>query len=329
MPNWQNALLSRLGKPRPPQQSPIEDLRHRYEAITDRFGEAPRDMSVEHAHLGQLRGEWVRVEEAQPHRLLLYLHGGGYISGSPEIYRPLVARLCKAASSTALSLDYRLGPEFPFPAALRDAVDAYRFLINNVVPAKSLAVAGDGAGGGLAFATLMAVRNAGLPMPAACIAMSPWADLALSGWSIMNNASEDSLLAWDLLFMSARHYLKGANPGDPYASPALGNLRDFPPIMVHAGSREVLRDDAGRLGELAAAANVPVSVEVYDGQGHLFQASPFTSEARVSLARFGQFIRSRTPDLGQKPEEKSAAKKAPKISKTESRTEGKPFKRSG
>jgi acetyl esterase/lipase len=142
----------------------------------------------------------------------------------------------------------------------------------------------------------MAIRNGGMPMPAGLIALSPWADLTLSGWSMMQNADKDSTLSWDLLFVSARQYLKGGNPADPYASPIYGNMRDFPPIMVHAGSREILRDDASRLGELAAAANIAVSVEVYDGMEHLFQATDSAPEAKVSLNRIGQFIRARTPE---------------------------------
>jgi acetyl esterase/lipase len=155
----------------------------------------------------------------------------------------------------------------------------------------------------------MAIRNGGMPMPAALVAMSPWADLTLSGWSIMQNAESDSILSWDLLFVSARNYLNGANPADPYASPVFGSMRDFPPIMVHAGSREILRDDASRLGELAAAANVPVSVEVYDGMQHMFQASGSSSEAKVSLNRLGQFIRARTPEAAPRLELTKAAKR--------------------
>jgi acetyl esterase/lipase len=311
MRNWQthlSARLSRLNPSRVDHQTTLEVLRERCRALAD-FGPAPADLIVERAQLGQVKGEWVRVSEDDPQRLLLYLHGGGFISGSPEGHRPLIARLCRAGSAAALSLDYRLAPEFPFPAGLRDAVDAYRFLIGKGYPPESVVLAGDGAGGGLAVATLMAIRNGGMPMPAALVAMSPWADLTLSGWSIMQNAESDSVLSWDLLFVSARHYLKGANPADPYASPVFGSMRDFPPIMVHAGSREILRDDASRLGELAAAANVPVSVEVYDGMQHMFQASGSSSEAKVSLNRLGQFIRARTPEAAPRLELSKSAKR--------------------
>ena len=246
--------------------------------------------------LARSKGEWVRVPESEPQRLLLYFHGGGYISGSPETHRPLVAKLCKATTAAALVVNYRLGPEFPFPAALRDAVDAYRFLIGKEFAANSIVFAGDGSGGGLAFASMIAARNAGLPMPAACVTMSPWVDLTLSGWSVIDNAHADNFLSWELLFASARHYLQKASPADMYASPIYGAFHDLPPIMVHTGSREILRDDASKIGELAAAAAIPVSVEIYDGMHHLFQANPDAPEAKVSLARMGQFVRTHTPN---------------------------------
>jgi epsilon-lactone hydrolase len=308
MANWQRSLptpLSRLMRPRIDHSTPIAELRRYYDSLSAGFGAPPADMVVEGAQLGQIKGQWVSVGETQPQRLIVYFHGGGYVSGSPQSHHALVASLCKAAGAVALMLDYRLAPEFPFPAGLRDAVDGYRFLIGRGFAPESLVVAGDGAGGGLAFAAVMAIRNAQLPMPAACVAMSPWADMTLTGLSMLQNAKNDGLLSWELLFLSARHYLRGASPADPYASPVFGNLRDFPPIMVHAGSQELLRDDASRLGELAAAANVPVSVEIYDGMPHLFQASPAASEAKVSLARLGQFIRSRTTERAQGPKIKS------------------------
>jgi acetyl esterase/lipase len=154
--------------------------------------------------------------------------------------------------------------------------------------------AGDGSGGGLAFAVALAARNAGLTMPAGVVAMSPWADLSLSGWSALTNRDRDTALTWELLFLSARQYLRKANPCDSYASPAFASLRNFPPIMVHAGSMEILRDDASRIGDRAAEAGTSVSVEIYDGMQHVFQADPHVPEARVSLQRLGQFIRQRT-----------------------------------
>ncbi|HEX3674382.1 MAG TPA: alpha/beta hydrolase [Rhizomicrobium sp.] len=289
--------LTRMARPRTAvAETDSEELRRQFDYLSDRFGAIPPDVSFEAGQVGPIKGEWVRIDAASPNRLILYFHGGGYVSGSPETHRPLIARLCQAAGATAFSVSYRRAPEFAFPAGLRDGIDAYRHLIQKKIPAGSIVLAGDGAGGGLAFGCLLAIRNAGLPMPAACVAMSPWADLSLSGWSMLQNARNDAALSWELLFVSARHYLKKTSPSDPYASPVFASFKDFPPIMVHAGSLEVLRDDASRLGERAAEAGVPVSVEIYDGMQHIFQAQAYVPEARVSLQRLGNFIKSKTPD---------------------------------
>jgi acetyl esterase/lipase len=283
MPSWQSTFFtrfSRMAKPHAAEASTdIAELRRQYTYLSDRFGAVPRDAVFEPAALGPVKGEWVRTETSSTRRLILYFHGGGYIAGSPETHRALVAKLAHAAEASAFSAAYRLAPEYAFPAAVRDGIDAYRQLLERGVSPQSIVLGGNGSGGGLAFSVLLAIRNAGLTMPAACVAMSPWADLSLSGWSV---------------FVSARHYLKRANPSDPYASPVFASFKDFPPIMVHAGSLEMLRDDASRLGDRAADAGVPVSVEVYDGMQHVFQVNP-VPEARVSLQRLGQFIRARTP----------------------------------
>ena len=275
-------------------ETEIADLRRQYGQQFDRYGAPPREATFEPAQIGPLKGEWVRCPNSSPNRLILYFHGGGYIAGSPQTHRSLIARLTQASEATAFSLDYRLAPEFAFPAAVRDGIDAYRQITAKGVAPSSIIFAGDGSGGGLAFSVLSAVRNANLPMPAGCAAMSPWADLSLSGWSVQQNALSDQVLNWDLLFVSARHYLRKTNPCDPYASPAFTSFKDFPPIMVHAGSLEILRDDASRLGDRAADAGVSVSVEIYDGMQHVFQANPYVPEAKVSLGRFANFIRQRT-----------------------------------
>jgi acetyl esterase/lipase len=300
MPSWQSTIFSRmtrLSRPRATaSETDIEELRRQFTYLTGRFAAVPKDAVFEAGQLGPVKGEWVRVNGAAPHRVILYFHGGGYISGAAENYRALVARLCAASAANAFSVNYRLAPDFAFPAGLRDGIDAYRHLLQHGIAASQVVLAGDGAGGGLVFACLLAIRNAGLAMPAGVVAMSPWADMSLSGWSMLQNAKKDAALSWDLLFMSARHYLKKQSPADPYASPIYAPFRDFPPIMVHAGSNEILRDDASRIGDRAAEAGVPVSVEIYDGMQHVFQASAYLPEAKVSLQRLGQFIRQRIPD---------------------------------
>jgi len=271
----------------------IDELRQRHAATFRGFAPPPADAQFQPGQIGPIKGEWVTVQRSSESRMLLYFHGGGFIAGSPETHRGLVARLCDAGFARAFSVAYRLAPEYLFPAGLRDSVDAYRALLQRGVEPSSIILAGDAAGGGIAFAALLAIRNGDLPMPAGCIAMSPWVDLTLGGTSILSNAKGDAALSWDLLFLTARQYVKKQNPADPYASPVYASFRDFPPLMVHAGSAEILRDDASRIGDKAAEANVPVSVEIYDHMPHLFQAGAETQEAKVSLQRLGQFIRHR------------------------------------
>jgi len=274
--------------------SDIEELRVQFAQLFVRFGSAPSEMSFEAAQLGPVAGEWERPARAHPGRMILYFHGGGFVAGSPETHRGLAGRLAQAGEADLFSVGYRLAPEYFFPAPVRDGIDAYRALLAQGADPRQIVLAGDGSGGGLAFAVALAIRNAGLAMPAAIAAMSPWADLSLSGWSLLTNQKSDNWLNWSLLFQCARHYLRKANPADAYASPVFANLKDFPPVMVHAGSAEILRDDASKLGDRAAEAQTPMSVEIYDGMGHLFQTERESNEAKVSLSRLGQFIRNKT-----------------------------------
>jgi monoterpene epsilon-lactone hydrolase len=277
-----------------PPLGEIEALRVRHEALFARLGNLPADIVCEAGQVGPIRGEWLRPPDAAPGRTLLYFHGGGFVAGSPQSHRGLVARLARAGEASVFSVAYRLAPDCVFPAPVRDGVDCYRALLAAGVSPAGIVLAGDGAGGGLAFAVALGIRNAGLAMPAALAALSPWADLSLSGWSMVRNRARDQRLDWDMLFASARQYLKKSNPCDPYASPAFASFRGFPPIMVHAGSAEILRDDASRLGDRAAESDIPVSVEIYDGMQHLFQGDAGLREAKASLGRLGQFIRTRT-----------------------------------
>lgn len=281
---------------RPPSSLPsdIEQLRAHFAALFARFGDPPPGLEFTPGQLGPIPGEWTRHAKSQPGRVVLYFHGGGYVAGSPQSHRALIGRLAEAGEAEVFAVRYRLAPECIYPAAVRDGIDAYRGLLATGQDPSSIIVAGDGSGGGLAFAVTLAIRNAGLPMPAGLIAMSPWADLSLSGWSMLQNQKSDPALHWEILFQCARHYLRKSNPSDAYCSPAFANLKEFPPVMVHAGAAEILRDDASKLGDRAADAQTPVSVEIYDGMGHLFQADLKSNEAKVSLARLGQFIRGKT-----------------------------------
>ena len=287
---WSRSLTT------PKAPASIEDVRARYDAQFARFGAAPASLDVTPGQLGPIGGEWLRVPGGDPARAILYFHGGGFVTGSPETHRPLIGKLVEASGVAAFSVAYRLAPASFFPAPVRDGIDAYRALIAKV-PASSIILAGDEAGGGLAFGVALAVRNAGLEMPGGVVALSPWADLSLSGLSVLGNRGSDTVLEWESLFLCARSYLRKSNPSDAYASPAWAALSGFPPVMVHAGATEILRDDASKLGDRAADANVAVSVEIYDGMGHLFQMESGRNEAKVSLSRLAQFIRAKSAAL--------------------------------
>jgi acetyl esterase/lipase len=273
----------------------IEGVRARYAQLFQRLGTGPAAMDYTQGQLGPIPGEWVGAGDRS--RTMLYFHGGGFVAGSPETHRGLVGKLVEASGVGAFSVKYRLAPECFFPAAVRDGIDAYRGLLALGVPGSAIVLAGDEAGGGLAFAVALAVRNAGLEMPGGIVALSPWADLSLSGMSMLGNRKSDTLLDWEMLFLCARNYLRKSNPCDAYSSPAYASFTSFPPVMVHAGANEVLRDDASKLGDRAAEARASVSVEIYDGQGHLFQMDSHRNEAKVSLSRLAQFIRAKSSML--------------------------------
>lgn len=254
-----------------------------------------------------LTAEWIRPGGADPHRVILYFHGGGYCLGSRATHRSVAVRLCEASGARGLSVDYRLAPEHPFPAALDDAVSAYRWLLTHGVNPEGLVLAGDGAGGGLALSTAMALRDGGAPLPKALVLLSPWTDLALTGWTLLRNAESDSVLSWQTLAVCARHYLKATLPTHPFASPYFGRFEGLPPMLIQAGSAELLRDDATRVAEKAEAAGVDVNCEIWERMSHLFQLHGPKSEITGAMARAGSFVRAKTPPLKAVPNRKPMA----------------------
>jgi acetyl esterase/lipase len=237
------------------------------------------------------QGEWVAAPGADPDRVILYLHGGGYVSGSPRTHRALMGHLARHARARILALDYRLAPEHVYPAALEDAWAAYWWLLNQGIPPARIAVAGDSAGGGLALALLMALRDAHAPLPAGGIFFSPWVDLALTGASLHKNRLTDYINA-DILRATAAMYLGGHNPCDPLVSPLYGDLHGLPPLLVQVGSAELLYDDGRRLAHNARKAGVEVQFDVYPGMVHVFQfmylLEPKSRQAVHAAARFAR-----------------------------------------
>ncbi|MBT0770077.1 alpha/beta hydrolase [Kineosporia sp. J2-2] len=223
---------------------------------------------------------------------LLYLHGGGYIVGSPATHAGLTAELSRLTGIPAVSVDYRLAPEHPFPAAVEDGLAAYRELLT-VVHHSRLVLAGDSAGAGLAVATLIAARRAGLPMPAAAVLFSPFTDLTLSGGSLTTKHGVDPIFTRASLEPFVRHYLAGHDPADELASPFLAGLTGLPPLLVQAGSSEVLLDDAVRLAARAATDEVDITLQVTPGAAHVFQ-NRFGDDgaADAAMLRAAAFLRA-------------------------------------
>lgn len=287
------ALIKMLRSGGPDLAAPPEQARENFEAMLAGIP-VLEDVSFENATIGGVPGRWSTPPEALAGRVLLYLHGGAYVVGSSLGYRPLSSAVARSARARGLTLDYRLSPENPFPAAVDDAVAAYRALLAQGVSPGSIAIAGDSAGGGLTVAMLIAARDAGLPMPAAALAISPWADLACAGASYSTKASQDPSLNRDGLLAMAALYLNGASPQSELASPVYANLTGLPPLLIQVGSTEVLLDDSIRLAAQAAEANVAVQLEVWPGMPHVWHAFAHQlSEGRDAIWAAGAFLAAR------------------------------------
>jgi acetyl esterase/lipase len=240
--------------------------------------------------------EWTTAPGADESRAILYLHGGGYVIGSIATHRSLVARLSGASGARALSVDYRLAPEHPFPAAVDDATTAYRWLLSQGLDPARVVVAGDSAGGGLTVATLLALRDAGDPLPAAAVCLSPWADLEMSGASASNPETNDPLLPLDGLIGMAGLYAGEDHLRNPLAAPLHGDYSGLPPLLIQVGTRELLLDDARRVADRARAAGVDVTLEVEEGLIHVWQLfGPDVPESREAVERIGAFVQTHVP----------------------------------
>ncbi|MGI4815767.1 MAG: alpha/beta hydrolase [Janthinobacterium lividum] len=236
--------------------------------------------------------EWIEpTDAAAAPKTILYLHGGGYFFCSPRTHRSITYTLAAGTGARVFVPDYRLAPEWPFPAALEDALHAYRALIDQGVPARSIVVAGDSAGGGLALSLLLVLRDAGDALPAAGVLFSPWTDLALTGATLRSNAASDAMFTPESVAHAAAFYL-GATPAThPGPSPLYGDFAGLPPLLIHASDNEILLADATRVVEKARASGVDVVFKSWHGVPHAFQLfTPFLPEAREALADACRFI---------------------------------------
>lgn len=257
-----------------------------------------------------LRGEWLEPMTAASGSAagavraptILYLHGGGYYFCSPKSHRALAFGLATRVGARTFSLDYRLAPEHRFPGALDDAMAAYRHLVASGTPPESIVIAGDSAGGGLALATLVALRDAGDPLPAGGLLFSPWTDLAASGATIRSNDGVDPMFSGPAIGRAARVYLGDTPATHPYASPVYADLQGLPPLFIQAGSTEVLLDDSRRVADKARAAGGTVELQVWPKMPHVWQLfAPFIPEARQALDCAAGFVREVTATPASQP----------------------------
>jgi monoterpene epsilon-lactone hydrolase len=286
----------RSRRPTVVQLGRLAELRAEYDEIA-RCHPLPDDVSYRAANAGGVSAEWLSGSNARVDRVILYLHGGCYATGSVETHRDLMTRLSIEASTRVLGINYRLAPVHPFPAAVEDATAAYRWLLGIGIEPARLAVAGDSAGAGLALAAITTIRDAGLPIPGAVVCLSPWVDLAVTGASMESKAIEDPIVSREMLLGWGKLYLGGRDPRTPLASPLYADLRGIPPMLIQVGSAEVLLDDSTRLAERALAQGVDTTLEVWPEMIHVWQSfAAILPEARQAIERIGKFVQTHLGD---------------------------------
>ena len=268
----------------------IEEQRANMEVMSDSTN-MPAEAQVAPTTVAGLHAEWVSMPDAVIDRAVLLLHGGAYSIGSCRTHREMAARVSAASGVRVLVIEYRLAPEHPFPAAIEDATAAYRALLEDYPPER-LVIMGDSAGGGLTVATLLSLRDAGDPLPAAGVLLSPWLDLEGVGESAITRAEIDPWITIPRLSASGQVYLNGADPHHPLAAPVYADLRGLPPLLIHVGDHEVLLDDSTRLATNAKAAGVDVTLDIWPEMWHVWHAfAAYLPEGRAAIEQVGIFIR--------------------------------------
>ena len=267
-------------------------LREQYEKAALRAGKVPAGIEVTPVSADGLTAEWIVTEGAPKDKVIFYTHGGGYVTGSCQDHRMHVAKFVQGSGVGAFLYDYRLAPEHPHPAAVEDSLTAYRWLLAQGVSPDHVVIVGESAGGGLCLALLLALRDSGLPLPAAGVALSPWTDLKCTGGSYRTNARADisTLGSW---IVWSKYYAGDNDPALPWISPLYGDLRGLPPIMIQVGDAEILLDDAVRFANKAQAAGVDMTLRVWPGMVHCFPLlAPLFPEATQAMQETCAYIRT-------------------------------------
>lgn len=270
-------------KPFDPSVESILKWRKQTENTARMFGKLPKDVEIIPISIGERYAEWVKLPSNAPQKAILYFHGGMYLIGSPQAHRQHVVKFVKGSGINALVFDYRLAPEHPFPAGLNDALEAYNHLLTEGFKPSDIVFAGDSAGGGLCLATLLAIKEKGIAMPAAAAVLSPWTDLMLTGKSYETNIDK-CLSPKGCAENASRLYASGKDKKDPFISPLYGDLKGLPPLHISAGGNEILLDDSIRFAQKAQTADVDVVLKVEKGMCHCYPAfGNLFKEARLAM----------------------------------------------
>lgn len=268
----------------------LQEMRDGIDSMGDMLPASP-DLTVTPVDVDGIASDWVCGPDADANRAVLYLHGGGYVIGSPKSHRELMGRLSKASGARVLGIAYRMAPEAPFPAAVEDSVKAYRWLLTQGLDASRISIAGDSAGGGLALATLVAIRDEGLTQPGCAVCLSPWVDMEGKGETMETRAAVDPMVQKDALLEMAGTYLNGADARSPLASPLHAELSGLAPILIQVGDAETLLADSTRLEDALKAAGGDVTLEVWDEMIHVWHLfAPILDKGQEAIAGMGEFI---------------------------------------
>jgi acetyl esterase/lipase len=251
-----------------------------------------KGIKVKPTLLNGIKAEWLLPEKRDNQRVLLYMHGGGYAIGSLDTHRGIASKMAKVLEMPALIFEYRLAPENPYPAALKDSINIYKWLLENDYEANQIIFAGDSAGGGLTIAMLLWLRDNKYPLPAGAICLSPWTDLTSTGHSVIARASRDPFIRPDEIIVWGQQYANNEPLTNPYISPLFGDLEGLPPLLVQVGTEELLFDDSIRLVEKAKHQGVEVELHIGEGMVHVWQTFwQYLPEGRAAIHQIGDFYR--------------------------------------
>lgn len=273
------------------EEKEVGESRHLIDSVARKFSKLSKDCKVQQIEIDGIYAEWISNNQTSDEKVILYLHGGGYLYCSADTHRTLAARIMMEAGVKVLLPEYRLAPEHPFPAAIEDTLTVYRWLLKQGYDSSNIIFAGDSAGGGLSVATTHVLRDQYEPLPAAIVCLSPWVDLTSSGNSYRENSKKDPYLRSDLVRKTAHQYAAGESLDNHLISPVFADLSGFPPMFIQTGSIEILLSDAQMLADKARQAGVKVQFKVWRGMWHVWQISAGLPEANKAVQEIGNFVK--------------------------------------